>query len=96
LTYAVLSQRYEGQKGIISTLAFNPDYSGLFAAGSFAKNVGLYAENSNTCLGLYNQIGFGVTHTKWSPCGNYLWVGGRKSNSIICLDIRMTRKEIAR
>ena len=39
-----------GQKGLISCLAFNPDCSGAYAAGSFASSVGIYVENeSGTC-----------------------------------------------
>ncbi|KAF9908174.1 Telomerase Cajal body protein 1 [Linnemannia zychae] len=32
----------KGQKGVISCLAFNPDHSDLYAAGSFLKTIGLY------------------------------------------------------
>ncbi|KAG0227350.1 Telomerase Cajal body protein 1 [Actinomortierella wolfii] len=32
----------KGQKGVISCLTFNPDGSGLYAAGSYSKSIGLY------------------------------------------------------
>ena len=32
--------------GIISALAFSPDYSGLYAAGSFSGTVSLYTEDT--------------------------------------------------
>jgi hypothetical protein len=35
----------DGQRGIISVLKFNPDYSGAYAAGSYAHNITIYAEN---------------------------------------------------
>jgi hypothetical protein len=34
-----------GQKGIISALSFNPDYSGAYAAGSFNNSVSIYVED---------------------------------------------------
>lgn len=34
-----------GQKGIISALSFNPDYSGAYAAGSFNNSVCIYVED---------------------------------------------------
>lgn len=83
---------YFGQKGLISTIQFNPDYSGLYAAGSFLGNVSIYAENVNTsCLDIAH-LGYAVCHTKWSPCGRYLWIGGRMSDTISCWDIRFTKK----
>lgn len=36
----------EGQKGIISALAFSPDGSGTFAAGSYSGSISLYGEDS--------------------------------------------------
>ena len=33
-----------GQRGIISCIAFNPDYSGMYAAGSYANTIGIYSE----------------------------------------------------
>jgi len=80
-----------GQKGLISSLAFNPDYSGAYAAGSYAHSVGVYVENMPECALLFGNIEFGVTCLKWSPCGHYLWVGGRNNNNIVCYDIRTTQ-----
>lgn len=37
-------------KGIISCLAFNPDFSGLYAAGSYSQSIGLYDESNNEML----------------------------------------------
>jgi hypothetical protein len=80
-----------GQKGLISALAFNPDYSGAYAAGSYAHSVGIYVENIPECALLFGNIEFGVTCMKWSPCGHYLWVGGRNNDNIHCYDIRSTQ-----
>ena len=85
-----------GQKGIISAISMCPDYSGVYGVGSFGKSVALYCENTNKRLALMQPLGMGITHLKWSPCGHYLWAGGRKSSDIICVDIRMTKREIGR
>jgi WD40 repeat protein len=39
-----------GQRGIISCAAFNPDRSGLLAAGSYSRNVGLYDARAGRLL----------------------------------------------
>lgn len=85
-----------GQKGIVSAISFCPDYSGLYGVGSFSQSLGLYAENTNKRVALVQQLGLGVTHLKWSPCGRYLWAGGRKSSDILCVDIRMSKQEVGR
>jgi telomerase Cajal body protein 1 len=41
---AVTKSNSSGQKGIVSALAFCPDSSGLFAAGSYSKSICLYDE----------------------------------------------------
>jgi WD40 repeat protein len=50
-----------GQKGIISSLAFSPDYSGLLAAGSYSKNIGLYDTSSGEICSLLGGLDGGVT-----------------------------------
>ncbi|CAM9724717.1 unnamed protein product, partial [Chrysoparadoxa australica] len=80
----------DGQRGIISSLAFSPDFSGLFAAGSYGKSVCLYDERMHSaCLMVLWREGMGgVTHMKFSPDGRLLYSGGRKEDSIACWDIR--------
>ena len=87
----------KGQKGIISTLSFNPDYSKTFAAGSYGDSVGIYVENMNGCaLEMKNLELGGVTCVKWAPNGQLLYIGGRNCNDIVCWDVRSTRTEIGR
>ena len=65
----------EGQRGIISCLKFNPDYSGAYAAGTYAHNITIYAENVQNSVLELEGLEFGVTCLRWSPCGNMLWAG---------------------
>lgn len=66
-----------GQRGIISTLSFSPDYSGVYAAGSYAHNISIYVENEQESVLALRELPMAVTCMKWSPCGTYLWAGGR-------------------
>lgn len=89
-----------GQKGIISEIRFNPQQTEVYAAGSYSHSIGLYSENqasaSKSCLLQISDLEHGVTCLRWSPCGQYLWSGGRKSDSILCFDIRNTCQEVGR
>ncbi|ORY27763.1 hypothetical protein BCR39DRAFT_537048 [Naematelia encephala] len=79
------------QKGIISTLAFCPDYSGLFAAGSFAGNVSLYSEDtgSTAVAHLEGIKGGGVTQVAFHPLSpQTLFVASRRCNVIQVFDTR--------
>eukprot|EP00002_Diphylleia_rotans_P011260 TRINITY_DN2228_c0_g2_i3.p1 TRINITY_DN2228_c0_g2~~TRINITY_DN2228_c0_g2_i3.p1 ORF type:complete len:353 (+),score=60.95 TRINITY_DN2228_c0_g2_i3:44-1102(+) len=43
-------RQHIGQKGAISCLAFSPDNSKLFAAGSYSKTIGLYSEDQRNLV----------------------------------------------
>eukprot|EP01114_Cavostelium_apophysatum_P000976 TRINITY_DN10845_c0_g1_i1.p1 TRINITY_DN10845_c0_g1~~TRINITY_DN10845_c0_g1_i1.p1 ORF type:complete len:256 (+),score=33.46 TRINITY_DN10845_c0_g1_i1:675-1442(+) len=82
------------QTGIISCFAFNPDYSGLFANGSYSNVIGLYnqAEQNAAISVMQPETGTGITQLRFSPDGNYLYSASRKSYFIYCWDIRNTGK----
>lgn len=89
-TFKRANRETTGQRGIISCIAFNPDKSGLYACGSYSRNVGLYAApKGNLLYNLQGQRG-GITQVLWSRDGNYLFVGGRKDREILCWDVRNT------
>ncbi|KAJ3012982.1 Telomerase Cajal body protein 1 [Thoreauomyces humboldtii] len=80
--------------GLISTIAFNPDFSGMYAAGSYAGSIGLYDERNDELL---QQMkiprdggGRGVTQVEFSRDGNFLYSASRKADAISCWDIRNT------
>jgi WD40 repeat protein len=79
----------KGQKGIIACLDFAPDYSGLYAAGSYSSSIGIYDEtNDELCLKLTGMEGGGVTQVKFSKDGRYLFSASRHATSILCWDVR--------
>jgi WD40 repeat protein len=85
-----------GQKGLISCLSFSSTSLGTYAAGSYSKTVGIYSENSGRRISLIKNLGFGVTHIKWSPSAETIWIGGRKSSDLLCYDLRMLKTEVGR
>lgn len=85
-----------GQKGIISALAFNPDFSGAYAAGTYSSSVGIYVEDMDGCALELPGLPFDVTCLRWAPDGAKLWTGGRSHPDIICWDVRNTRQELGR
>lgn len=83
--------------GLVSAIAFCPDYSGAYAVGTFSNHITVYVENAGSSPALeLDSLGFGVTCLRWSPDGVKLWAGGRNCDDIICFDLRNTRSEIGR
>lgn len=98
-------------RGIVSALSHQPspetvNEEGMLAAGTWTRWVGLYdmgglggtvatwsiAEAADEMAGIG---GAGVTETKWSACGKYLFVAERKSRGILVYDVRVTGKLVA-
>jgi telomerase Cajal body protein 1 len=81
----------QGQRGIISTLHFNPDYSGIYAAGSYNGTTYVYTEDTGEeLLCLRDHDGKGITQVQFSPDGRYLYTAARRDSSIHCWDIRQS------
>ncbi|KAJ3158126.1 hypothetical protein HDU86_003078 [Geranomyces michiganensis] len=75
--------------GLISSITFNPDFSGMYAAGSFFGSIGLYDERNDELLHqIILEKGRGLTQVSFSRDGTQLFYTSRKSNTIICRDLR--------
>jgi len=85
----------EGQRGIISCIDFSPDYSGLYAAGSFAGSTGLYVENTPGLIALLGGHTGGVTQVRFSHDGLYLFTAARCDGRILLWDARNTCEVLA-
>ncbi|RPB14571.1 WD40 repeat-like protein [Morchella conica CCBAS932] len=88
-------------KGIISALAVcpgNSDGTGVLAAGTFGRQVGLYsAEGTGETIGVFGLgggDGAGVTQLVWSQCERYLYIAERKSEVISVYDIRVAGEKV--
>lgn len=87
-------------KGIVSALSISPDGSGVLAAGTFTRHIGLYGSNgSGDCIATFSVGGTeaqrhiggkGITQVLWSRCGRYMYVVERKSDGVLVYDIRVT------
>ena len=90
----------QGQKGLLSSLAFAPDHSGLLAAGSFVGTVGLYDTAAEGCplvelLRSEGQIN-GVTKVQFHSTGHLLYVASRLSGAVEVWDLRNLGKKAGR
>lgn len=64
--------------GIVSCFAFNPLQPAQLAAGSYSGKVAIYDVGTMSMeLLLSGHVG-GVTHARFSACGNYLFTGARQ------------------
>ncbi|UJR10513.1 hypothetical protein I4U23_014716 [Adineta vaga] len=83
------------QSGIISCLSFNSQIPGMYAAGSYAKTIGIYGDmNGEMIAVLHGHIG-GITHIQFSTDGNRLYSGARKDGMILCWDMRNLGETLA-
>ncbi|KAG6596117.1 Guanine nucleotide-binding protein [Phytophthora cinnamomi] len=83
----------KGQRGLISTLHFNPDHSKIYAAGSYGGTTCVYTEDEGEeLLALRDHDGRGISQVRFSPCGRYLFTAARRDARIHCWDIRATNE----
>jgi WD40 repeat protein len=92
-------------KGIVSALGMsNQAGSGILAAGTFTRMIGLYdSEGSGDSIAVFsiappgegsNRTGAGITALEWSPCERYLYVAERKSTEILVYDVRVASRQL--
>ncbi|KAL3672901.1 hypothetical protein V7S43_002202 [Phytophthora oleae] len=83
----------QGQRGLVSTLHFNPDHSKIYAAGSYAGTTCVYTEDEGEeLLTLRDHDGRGISQVRFSPCGRFLFTAARHDARIHCWDIRATNE----
>lgn len=79
----------DGQPGIISCIAFaSIGVPHTFAAGSYSGVAALYDARTREQLAVLEGHVGGVTHLRFSACGNYLYTGGRRDENMYCWDAR--------
>lgn len=79
----------DGLKGIISSISFNPDHSGILAVGTFSGEIGIYDERDYSLLDL-KYVETGVSQIEFSKNGKLMITASRKSNEILVWDLRNT------
>lgn len=98
--------KYLGQRGVISCLAFNPDYQNYncYATGTFNNTIAIHSENTGA-MNLIN-INFntinkdskntltGISCLRWSTCGKYLWISTRGRGNGDRNDLAITSDDI--
>lgn len=81
-------KRRRGQRGVVSTMSFNPDGSRVYACGSFDSTTRLYDDRSGELVvELVGHRG-GVTHVSFAPNGRLLATGARKDDTLLVWDLR--------
>lgn len=82
----------DGLRGIISSIAFSPDYSGLYAAGTFNASIGLLSEDTGAQILLYlDDVPSAITQLKFSPTRpSLLFASFRQRGEIGVWDVRNT------
>ncbi|PVF91744.1 WD40 repeat-like protein [Serendipita vermifera] len=82
----------DGLRGIISALSFCPDYSGLFAAGTFNSSIGLFSEETGGQVLMYlEQVAGPIMQLQFHPTQpNLLFATCRRRDDIFIWDVRNT------
>ncbi|EJD52439.1 WD40 repeat-like protein [Auricularia subglabra TFB-10046 SS5] len=79
-----------GLKGIVSSIAFCPDYSGIYAAGSFSSALWLFSEETGSqpvCR--LKGTNVAITQVKFHPTEpHFLYAAARQYDGIYAWDIR--------
>ncbi|PVF91597.1 WD40 repeat-like protein [Serendipita vermifera] len=82
----------DGLRGIISALSFCPDYSGLFAAGTFNSSIGLFSEETGGQVLMYlEKVAGPIMQLQFHPAQpNLLFATCRRRDGIFIWDVRNT------
>ncbi|RCN44275.1 WD domain, G-beta repeat protein [Ancylostoma caninum] len=78
-----------GQKSIVSCIAMNKVFAGVYAVATYDGNVGFYSDRTNSLECMFSTESAGITDIHYSCDGQRLFVAPRKSDEILCYDMRM-------
>lgn len=86
------------RKGFVSAMSINSE--GMLAIGTTQREIALFENDGlGRCISafsLQSHQGTGVTGLRWSPCGRYLLIAERSSDTVQVFDIRGTGQEVGR
>lgn len=80
----------DGMKGLVSSITFCPDYSGLYAASSLSGAITLFSEQTGEDpVGYLDSITSAITQVKFNPTQPcLLYAAQRRSDELLCWDVR--------
>ncbi|EYB81669.1 hypothetical protein Y032_0377g266 [Ancylostoma ceylanicum] len=78
-----------GQKSIVSCIAMNKAFDGVYAVATYDGNVGFYSDRTNSLECMFSTESPGITDMHYSYDGQRLFVAPRKCDEILCYDMRM-------
>lgn len=85
-----------GQKSIVSCIAMNKAFDGVYAAGTYDGNVGFYSDRTNSLECMFSTESIGITDIHYSYDGQCLFIAKRKKNEISCYDMRIPGKLLSK
>ncbi|KAF8596604.1 WD40 repeat-like protein [Ceratobasidium sp. AG-I] len=87
----------DGLRGLISALAFAPDWSGLYAAGSYSGAIALYTEDTGMqAQGWLEGVPGGVTQIRFNPARPHVvHAAFRRTSAVASWDLRNPTEPIA-
>ncbi|VDO85383.1 unnamed protein product [Heligmosomoides polygyrus] len=77
-----------GQKSIVSCIAMNKTFDGVYAVATYDGSVGFYSDRSNSLECMFSTEANAITDMHYSNDGQRLFVSPRKSSEILCYDMR--------
>ncbi|VDK55070.1 unnamed protein product [Anisakis simplex] len=77
-----------GQRGIVSCIAMNPSFSGLYAVASYGRTLAIYSDLTAAAVCSFETPWQGTTFIRYSSDGNFLFTAARKNDLITCWDLR--------
>ncbi|CAJ0608478.1 unnamed protein product [Cylicocyclus nassatus] len=78
-----------GQKSVVSCIAMNKFFAGVYAVATYDGTVGFYSDRTNSLECMFTTENSGITDMHYSSDGQRLFVAPRKCDELLCYDMRM-------